>query len=110
MLVGGRWQHAARFQQLTSMGWQAGMELARRRRLHIYARRLHIYKVAALLVCGLILGLAGCSEPYDTALLRASGLAREGKCVAAVAVYEKAIPRIPATAKQERAAALVEDG
>src|SRR4051812_14957106 len=72
----------------------------------------HIYKVAGArfwltAACGLLLGLAGCAEPYDTALLRAGQMGREGKCDAAVAIYEKTLPRIPADAKREQSAAMV---
>ena len=86
-------QQEARFQQLTCMGFG------------------HIYKVAvAVGLCGFLLGLFGCSEPYDSALLRAQQLSQQGKFEPAAALYEKTLPRVPADAKRERAAALVQMG
>lgn len=74
------------------------------------ARYSRIYKVAIAGWLGVLVVFVGCSEQYDSALLRAAQMSREGKCAAAISVYEKAIPRIPADAKQESASALVDEG
>src|ERR1043165_9177263 len=68
---------------------------------------LRIYKVAIPAWAALLIVFVGCSEPYDSALLKAAQLQREGKCEQAIKIYEKTMPRIPAENRQELAAAQV---
>jgi tetratricopeptide (TPR) repeat protein len=56
--------------------------------------------------------VAGCSSSYSyqTELLKAEQLTREGKLADALAIYERTLPRIPEGNERERAAVLISVG
>src|SRR5437879_4255552 len=58
----------------------------------------------------LISGCSSFSHSYQTDLLRAEQSMRDGKLPEALALYERAIPKIPVANKQEHAAALINAG
>src|SRR5437879_9938581 len=70
-------------------------------------------------VVGAVVGtILGCSSfvdshfqtSYQTGLLKAEQLEREGFPAEALAIYERTLPRIPARSRQERAVALMRTG
>ncbi|MCU1307917.1 MAG: Tetratricopeptide repeat protein [Acidobacteriaceae bacterium] len=65
-----------------------------------------------LAAVGACFWIAGCSSTYSyqTELLRAEQLTREGKPFDALAIYERTLPRIPEDNRRERAVVLISAG
>jgi tetratricopeptide (TPR) repeat protein len=67
-------------------------------------------RVLVVLLVSVCFWIQGCSSSYQTDLLKAEQLERDGKLPEALGLYERAIARIPQRAVREKSTALVNAG